>query len=380
LDEAVANFMAARTFHTGALAVMKDSKLVYRQGFGWRDSQFSRLAHPNNLFRLASVTKPQDQNPWEVWYDDLGIGQTAVDFPQQSVVRDVDGGGLYWESFDSFVSLCASATDLCRFLRCYWLAGPKRQDNIFWSWGYLFYGSMPGASISISQNIAQTPTSTNGLEYVALFNKRTGGNDDPRPYILNAVSNITSWPTNGGGMIQWNVPSTNINKSAGNVTVMLVRTGSNTLPVKASYTTYSDTSSADSFSPDRRVISFAAGESVKPVSIQLLTGGIDLTNRFFLELISASGGAWLGDQTSCVVNIRDTNSMPRFVGVPNVRLDGTFSAQVAGGVGLPMNLQFSTNLSSWKNLKSFTNGSGLVGITDTNASLYPNGFYRISVP
>src|SRR5437879_1979526 len=36
---------------------MHDSKLVFRQGYGWRDTNFTRVIHPDNLFRLASVTK-----------------------------------------------------------------------------------------------------------------------------------------------------------------------------------------------------------------------------------------------------------------------------------------------------------------------------------
>jgi len=58
LDQAMTNYLAAHAFQAGTLALMKDSKLVFRQGYGWRDTNLLISAHPDNLFRLASVSKP----------------------------------------------------------------------------------------------------------------------------------------------------------------------------------------------------------------------------------------------------------------------------------------------------------------------------------
>jgi N-acyl-D-amino-acid deacylase len=49
--------MSTHGFESGTLALMKDTKLVLRQGFGWRDRNLTIPAHPDNLFRLASVSK-----------------------------------------------------------------------------------------------------------------------------------------------------------------------------------------------------------------------------------------------------------------------------------------------------------------------------------
>src|SRR5258705_454913 len=57
LEQAMTNYMATHGFEAGTLALMKDSKLVLRQGYGWRDSYKTNALHPDNLFRLASVSK-----------------------------------------------------------------------------------------------------------------------------------------------------------------------------------------------------------------------------------------------------------------------------------------------------------------------------------
>src|SRR5580765_4744994 len=57
LESAMTNYLAAHQFGAGTLALMHGSKLVLRQGYGWRDSNFTTVIHPDNLFRLASVSK-----------------------------------------------------------------------------------------------------------------------------------------------------------------------------------------------------------------------------------------------------------------------------------------------------------------------------------
>ena len=57
LEQAMTNFLVAHRFEAGTLALMRNSKLVFRQGYGWRDTNFTTVIHPDNLFRLASVSK-----------------------------------------------------------------------------------------------------------------------------------------------------------------------------------------------------------------------------------------------------------------------------------------------------------------------------------
>src|SRR5436190_8109322 len=51
-------FMAARKVPGGALAVVKDRRLVYARGYGWADREREIPVKPDSLFRIASVSKP----------------------------------------------------------------------------------------------------------------------------------------------------------------------------------------------------------------------------------------------------------------------------------------------------------------------------------
>src|SRR6266567_2063256 len=57
LESAMTNYLAAHQFEAGTLALMHGGKLLFRQGYGWRDSNLTTVIHPDNLFRLASVSK-----------------------------------------------------------------------------------------------------------------------------------------------------------------------------------------------------------------------------------------------------------------------------------------------------------------------------------
>src|ERR1041385_2839566 len=57
-DREVTEFMAARHVPGGALAVVKDRRLVYAKGYGWGDREKKNPARPDSLFRIASVSKP----------------------------------------------------------------------------------------------------------------------------------------------------------------------------------------------------------------------------------------------------------------------------------------------------------------------------------
>ena len=541
LEQAMTNFLAAHQFSAGTLALMHDSKLVFRQGYGWRDTNFTKVIHPDNLFRLASVTKmltasaiyklvaagkittgtkiynylgippwggvlgdsritnitvqnlldhsggwnqytspvrdamfktiqistnmglnypavqtnviswmfskpldftpgttnvyanfgylllgrviekaagkpyinyiqqdllgnagltnilgftnvmqthsrPADLAPWEIWYADQPqfLPQSAVDFPTNVTARFIDGGD-YYESYDSWGGLCASGLGLCHYLLNYLEGYNARVPGSTFSWDYLFYGSLPGASSILSQNINQNSSTTNGLEFAALFNERDDLNelDNTQAYaaITNAAAGISSWPATGGGMIQWSNTTASVNKNTGSITVPLVRTGGSSLPVKVSYTTYGLTAENSNYTPTSGLVSFAAGVTSQNITVPILNDRvIDSTRQFSLELISASGGAWLGDNVTCVVNILDTNSPPRFIGQPSILPNGNFQAQLTCSTGLVLTLQYSTDLFNWHPLQTFTNGTVVSTVTATNPAGSANNFYRAVVP
>jgi len=57
-DREIEAFMKARNIPGGALAVVKDRRLVYARGYWWADREKRLAATPRSLFRIASVSKP----------------------------------------------------------------------------------------------------------------------------------------------------------------------------------------------------------------------------------------------------------------------------------------------------------------------------------
>jgi CubicO group peptidase (beta-lactamase class C family) len=57
-DGAVNSFMQARKIPGGALAVIKDRRLVYARAYGWADREKKEPVQVDSLFRIASVSKP----------------------------------------------------------------------------------------------------------------------------------------------------------------------------------------------------------------------------------------------------------------------------------------------------------------------------------
>ena len=335
---------------------------------------------------VQSHSRPRDLAPWEIWYADVPqfLTTSAVDFPTNLTARFVDGAD-YYESYDSFGGLSASGIGLCHYLLNYLEGNIVRPAGITFSWNYIFYGSLPGASSMLIQSINQSSTTTNGLEFAALFNERDSAseldNNEAYTAITNAVAGITSWPTNGGGMIQWSTTATNVNKNAASITVPLVRSWSSTLPVKVSYTTYGLTAGSSNYVSTSGIVTFGAGVTSQNVTIPILNDRvIGPTRQFSLELISASGGAWLGDRLTSIVSILDTNTPPQFVGQPSILRNGSFQAQIMCSTGLLLTVEYSTNLLDWLPLQTFTNNSVVTAITDTNATGRSQGFYRVVVP
>ena len=56
-DDLMTRFMTARHVPGGALAVVKDGRLVYARGYGWADAARKIPVQPNSLFRIASLSK-----------------------------------------------------------------------------------------------------------------------------------------------------------------------------------------------------------------------------------------------------------------------------------------------------------------------------------
>ena len=58
LDEQIAKLMEKEAVPGGALAVVKNGRLVYARGYGLADRDAGKPVQPDSLFRIASVSKP----------------------------------------------------------------------------------------------------------------------------------------------------------------------------------------------------------------------------------------------------------------------------------------------------------------------------------
>ena len=56
-DQVISDFMRKYSIPGGAVAVMRDGKLIYARGFGYADVENKTLVQPDALFRIASVSK-----------------------------------------------------------------------------------------------------------------------------------------------------------------------------------------------------------------------------------------------------------------------------------------------------------------------------------
>jgi CubicO group peptidase (beta-lactamase class C family) len=57
-DQTITDFMRKHAIPGGAVAVMRDGKLIYARGFGYADVENKVPVQPDALFRIASVSKP----------------------------------------------------------------------------------------------------------------------------------------------------------------------------------------------------------------------------------------------------------------------------------------------------------------------------------
>src|SRR2546422_370438 len=57
-DREIQKFIQARNIPGGAVAVVKDGRLVYTRGYGWADRENKAPVKPTSLFRIASISKP----------------------------------------------------------------------------------------------------------------------------------------------------------------------------------------------------------------------------------------------------------------------------------------------------------------------------------
>lgn len=58
IDQAVLEFMDQITCQGATVAISRDGKLLYSQGYGWCDQRRKKATEPDTMMRIASITKP----------------------------------------------------------------------------------------------------------------------------------------------------------------------------------------------------------------------------------------------------------------------------------------------------------------------------------
>ena len=160
----------------------------------------------------------------------------------------------------------------------------------------------------IHQKVKQTASSVSSLEFVVLFNSNRGEMSQLGDALVAASTNMV-WELDGGP-VEWSSSFVQANPDETSVALKLVRGGSVEKPARASYATSAGTSKSGRFVPASGVITFAAGQRSVEVAIPL--GGENPSKaggEFSVELLSTSGGAWLGRKVSCSVAVPEAGKV-----------------------------------------------------------------------
>ena len=77
-DQVIPDFMRKYSIPGGAVAVMRDGKLVYARGFGYADVENKTPVQPDALFRIASVSKTFTSAAIMTLVEDGEMGRAAA--------------------------------------------------------------------------------------------------------------------------------------------------------------------------------------------------------------------------------------------------------------------------------------------------------------
>jgi CubicO group peptidase (beta-lactamase class C family) len=141
----------------------------------------------DDVFLARSL--PGDRDPREPWYSDPFRTCSAFVIATCEQVAYADGG-YFFEGFDSYGGLVASAPAVLQFMRNYRLQGTARPANDPGYNGW-FFGSINGTHTLARQR-------TDGTAFVVLFNQRYDSSGLSyhaiREVIDAVVDQIDGWP------------------------------------------------------------------------------------------------------------------------------------------------------------------------------------------
>ncbi|WP_255168570.1 serine hydrolase domain-containing protein [Natrononativus amylolyticus] len=128
-------------------------------------------------------TAPDDRPPREVAYDDSERCPNAAALEADDRVSCADGG-IVLEALEGACGHVATAGSLLSFMDAYWLDGQTRSSR---DGEWVYFGSLPGAFAMATQR-------ADGIDVVALFNRRTGDAEGIHPILSEAANRVDDWP------------------------------------------------------------------------------------------------------------------------------------------------------------------------------------------
>lgn len=142
------------------------------------------------------------------------------------------------------------------------------------------------------------------------------------------TATVTIVETDQPGSLEFSAGSYSVNQNGGSVTITVTRSNGSAGPVGVTYTTSNGTAVAGTdYTAATGQLSFAAGETSKTFTVQILNSGSLSSNLSFnVSLLTPTGGATLGSPNTAAVNLVNTNQ-------PGVVQFATGSYSVAENAG-----------------------------------------------
>ncbi len=153
------------------------------------------------------------------------------------------------------------------------------------------------------------------------------------------------------GILQFSAPTYTVNENVGTATIDVNRTSGSGGTVTVHYTITNGTASAADYTgPTSGTLTFNNGDTVKSISIPIVSDSLDEVNETLnLALDTPTGGAVLGAQTTAVLTITDDDPTPS-LSINDVTVtegnsgtvDATFTVTLSAASGQTVTVNYAT--------------------------------------
>jgi len=258
-------------------------------------------------------------------------------------------------------------------------------------------GTLAFAPGEISKTISIPITDNNTLNGDKAFTVRL---TSPFDGTLGLASTTVTIRDNEVSYVSFTLAKKWVDETSGSVPFAVQRTGNTNNQVSVRYATVNGTALAGSdYTATSGTLTFAAGETNKPVTVTLRTDtAAESSESFYLRLSSPTGTS-LGTYTNLEVAIRNSAApslaalagvralpitnpadFPPTITALTVNADGTPQLEIHGPASVPFVLEASSNLVDWKQIATNEIGESPFLWSDPEIPHPQHRYYRISVP